>query len=125
MKIKIYSIFDSAASAYIPPFYMQNDGLAIRAFQDNVNAKEENNISRHPEQFSLHRLGEFDDQTATITMDDVARCIARGHELINSNVPRYTDVDLEKLHKMFGESAIRLANVESLIKSFEKFMEVK
>lgn len=62
----MYSIFDSAAKAYATPFFMQNDGLAIRAFQSNVNAEEENNISKYPDQFTLFKIGSYNDETAEI-----------------------------------------------------------
>lgn len=66
MILKIYSIFDSAANAYTSPFFMHNDALALRAFEDNVNANNENNIAAHPDQFTLFNLGEFDDSNGTI-----------------------------------------------------------
>ena len=67
MITQVYSIYDKAAQAYITPFFMHNKALAMRAFQDNVNAKDENNISKHPEQFSLFCLGEYNDSTGQIT----------------------------------------------------------
>lgn len=67
MLLNIYSIFDSAAEAYTKPFYMHNDGLAIRAFQDNVNSEDQNNISNHPDQFTLFKIGTYDDKTGEIT----------------------------------------------------------
>lgn len=69
MKLNIYSIYDSAAKAYATPFFMQNDGLAIRAFQSNVNSNEENNISKYPDQFTLFRVGEYDDENGLITSE--------------------------------------------------------
>lgn len=95
MNVNIYSIFDSAASAFITPFYMHNDGLAIRAFQDNVNAGDDNNIAKHPDQFTLFRLGEYDDKTGKITPEDTPISVALGVELINDDKPRYTNVDMK------------------------------
>jgi hypothetical protein len=71
MKLNVYSIFDSAAKAYTNPFFMHNDGLAIRAFSDNVNSEQENNIAKHPDQFTLFRIGEFDDASGEIKTDIV------------------------------------------------------
>lgn len=76
-------MFDSAAKAYTAPFFMHNDGLAIRAFQDNVNAEQENNISKHPDQFTLFRIGEFDDATGEIKTD-VVKSLGTGLEYKNS-----------------------------------------
>ena len=83
MKLNVYSIFDSAAKAYTSPFFMHNDGLAIRAFQDNVNAEQENNISKHPDQFTLFKIGEFDDSTGEIKTD-VVKSLGTGVEYKNS-----------------------------------------
>jgi hypothetical protein len=83
MKLNVYSIFDSAAKAYTSPFFMHNDGLAIRAFQDNVNAEQENNISKHPDQFTLFKIGEFDDATGEIKTD-VVKSLGTGLEYKNS-----------------------------------------
>ena len=66
MELSIYSIFDQAAKAFTQPFFMQNDGLAIRAFQGNVNSKEPNNISDYPDQFTLYHIGTYNDQTGAI-----------------------------------------------------------
>jgi hypothetical protein len=62
---------------------MHNDGLAIRAFQDNVNAEQENNISKHPDQFTLFKIGEFDDATGEIKTD-VVKSLGTGLEYKNS-----------------------------------------
>jgi hypothetical protein len=78
MLLKIYSIFDSAASAYTQPFFMHNDALALRAFEDNVNA-ENNNIASHPDQFTLFCIGEYDDTSGAIT-SDVPRSLGNGQE---------------------------------------------
>ena len=78
----MYSIFDKAAQAYVTPFFMHNKALAIRAFADNVNSSEENNVSKHPEQFSLFCLGEYDDTTGKIEPRDEPELIASGLELV-------------------------------------------
>lgn len=78
MNINVYSMFDSAAQAFTQPFFLQNDGLAIRAFQDNVNSKEPNNVSEHPDQFTLFRIASYDDKTGTITPEEKPRSLGIG-----------------------------------------------
>jgi hypothetical protein len=96
MKLNVYSIFDKAAEAFVTPFFMQNDGLAIRAFQDNVNATDENNISKHPEQFTLYKIAEYDDKTGAIAVDErYPSLLARGIELKTEEV--YTLPQIEEL----------------------------
>ena len=82
MKLKVYSIFDKAAKAYNTPFFMHNKALALRAFEDNVNSAEENNISKHPEQFSLFCLGEYDDSKGTFELLQQPELEATALELV-------------------------------------------
>lgn len=79
MKMNFYSVFDSAVNAYMRPFVMQADNQAIRMFTDEaVNA--ESDISKHPEDYSLFRLGSFDDNEGEIIPEE-PRCLGRAHEL--------------------------------------------
>lgn len=64
MVLTIVSIFDSATQAYSRPVFVQSSGVAIRSFTDEVNRNEPNNeMIRHPGDFSLFLLGTFDDAT--------------------------------------------------------------
>lgn len=63
MITKVFSLYDSKAQAFGPPFYMQTRGMAVRALADTV---QDNNsmVSRHPEDYVLYQIAEFDDNTA-------------------------------------------------------------
>lgn len=87
MKMNFYAVFDSATGAYMRPFVMQSDGQAIRSFSDETN-NPETPLHAHPEDYSLFRLGIFDDQTAIITPEDPT-CLARAHE-IQAKTPKET-----------------------------------
>jgi hypothetical protein len=101
MKLFIYSLFDQAAKAYTRPFFLQNDGIAIRAFQDQVNAKEPNNVSEHPEQFTLFCIGEFDDSNGDIT-PEISRSLGNGKQFVDE--PSFTAQDLkEAIREVFRE----------------------
>lgn len=65
MKIKMYAIYDSAAGAYLQPFFFHQDGLALRAISDCV-ADPSHNFAKHPDDYTLFYIGEFDDQTGDI-----------------------------------------------------------
>jgi hypothetical protein len=67
MKLNIYTIFDSKAAAFIPPFFVQNDHVAIRAFADGANSPD-HQFCRFSADFSLHNIGIFDDCTGEIEM---------------------------------------------------------
>lgn len=80
MKMKFYAIFDSATGAYMRPFLMQSDGQAMRMFLDETK-KDDSPIAAHPEDYSLFRVGSWDDQDASIEAQSPT-CLARAHELL-------------------------------------------
>ena len=61
MKQQVFSIYDSKAQAYFPPFCLHNPQMAIRQFTDMVNDIE-SRISKHPEDYTLFQIAEWDDQ---------------------------------------------------------------
>lgn len=56
----VYSVFDSKAEAYLPPFTLKNDALALRAF---VGALTDDNhvFSKHSADYTLFRVGSWDE----------------------------------------------------------------
>jgi hypothetical protein len=98
MKLKIFTIFDSAASAFKQPFFMHNNGIAIRAFSDLVNSDDQNvEIAKHPEQFTLFHIGEYDDSTGSIVPLDTPISVSTGVELIEDTKPKYTNIDMQTI----------------------------
>lgn len=68
-KSKVYSIFDQKSLIYSHPFFLSQDGQAIRAFTDMVNDKS-HDIGRHPQDYILFQTGEWCDQTGTFVNID-------------------------------------------------------
>ena len=69
MKLNVYSIFDQASGLYSRPYFTQSDGEAMRSFTDiAVDAKHP--VGMHPEDYTLYRLGIFDDTTGKIIDED-------------------------------------------------------
>lgn len=70
MILKVFSAFDAKLAVFDAPFYMLTDAAAIRAFSDQVNDSSGQSClakwNRHPEDYSLFRIGEFNDQTGEI-----------------------------------------------------------
>jgi hypothetical protein len=66
MKYNIYSVYDAAAEGFLQPFFMTNKGQAVRAFSDLANDPS-HNFGKHPEDYTLFELGEYDDKNAQIT----------------------------------------------------------
>lgn len=68
MVIKIFAVWDAKASFYGTPFCDQNENSAIRNFSDAVrDGSNPNNLwNKHPEDFSLYCIGEFDNTCGEI-----------------------------------------------------------
>lgn len=74
MKHNIYSIFDEKAQVFNTPFFMDNDAMATRAFND-LAADPTSNIFRHPEDYRLYELGAFENVEGVVIPLDRPRFI--------------------------------------------------
>lgn len=89
MKLNVYSIFDSASAIYDRPFFMNSDAQAVRSFTD-VCGDADHPIGQHPEDYSLVRIGIFDNNNGKLSVEDKETIItgleafARGRQ-INQN----------------------------------------
>ncbi len=95
MKTQLYAIYDTAAGIYTRQVFAQADGVITREFSDLV-TNAESPYGQHPEDYSIFRLGVFDDQTGKIT-DEKNECLGTGLELValSRNVNRDAQEELE------------------------------
>lgn len=65
MKLHIYCVRDTAIAQYGNPMFLVARGQAIRSFTDEVNrASDDNQMYKHPDDFELYELGEYDSTEA-------------------------------------------------------------
>ena len=81
MKHKCFSIFDSAAEAYLPPFVLPTEGMAIRVFTDCCNS-EKHQFGVNPGDYTLFELGVFDDATALFEALPAGMKLVNGLEVV-------------------------------------------
>ncbi len=84
MKHKMFTIHDSKANAYLQPWFLTQAAMAQRAFMDCVNDKK-HNFGRHPEDYTLFNIGEFDDQTAKVTYE-IPTSLGNGLEYVKTEI---------------------------------------
>lgn len=101
MKLFAYSIFDMASGAYMRPFFLPQDAQALRTFTD-IATDAEHEIGKHPEDYSLFRLGIFDDNKGTLEGHD-RECIATALEVVAAS--RRVDEDAQRELLKVGGSA--------------------
>lgn len=78
---KIYSVYDVAVNAYLPPFFMRADGEAIRAFTSLVRDPK-SRFNADPQDYILFYLGDFDDNGALFGISTPVS-LAKGHEVLH------------------------------------------
>jgi hypothetical protein len=65
MKARCYSVYDRKTLSYHPPYYAPTDGAAVRALSDAMQDPN-TTIGRHPADYVLYFVGEFDDQNGQL-----------------------------------------------------------
>lgn len=65
MKLLAFALFDSKASFFNTPFFMPHRGQAVRAVIE-LGSDLSTTVGRHPADFHLYEVGEFDDQTGIL-----------------------------------------------------------
>lgn len=65
MILSVYSVFDAKLAAYNVPFFARTDADANRSFGD-LCIDPRSRVAQHREDYSLYRLGTFDDETGLL-----------------------------------------------------------
>ncbi len=77
----MFTVHDSKAETFLPPFFVPSRGLAIRAFEDCINSNE-HHFGKHPADYTLFSLGFFDTDSGEFVLSDRIS-IGNGVEFIN------------------------------------------
>lgn len=96
MKSQLYSIFDTASGVYDRPIFAAADGIVMREFSDCCQ-NAEHQYGQHPEDYTLIRLGNFDNTTGKL-IDEQNESLATGLELVAASRNVRNDNE-EKLRK--------------------------
>lgn len=62
MKLEIFAVYDSAAQAFLQPFFAPAKGSALRMLTDAVN-DEKHEFSKHAADYTVFYLGSWDDNS--------------------------------------------------------------
>lgn len=83
-KLIVCAVFDRAVQAFNRPLFVPHQNVAIRSFTDEVNRVDaENQLAKHPEDFELHILAAFWEETGMFdTPDGGARVLCRAQDVV-------------------------------------------
>lgn len=65
MRLKVFAMRDVKADAYGSPFFLPNEGLAIRMLGEWVQDKR-SEVARYPADFMMFQIGEFDNESGEL-----------------------------------------------------------
>jgi hypothetical protein len=85
MNLFVVSVKDRAADVFNRPFFVPHRNVAIRDFTDEVNRSAvDNQLNKHPDDFDLYLLGEFNDNTGEFVMD-TPQVLVRAKDVVQSS----------------------------------------
>ena len=103
MKLIMFTVFDVKAEAYLPPFFLPNESMAMRIFSDMA-GDTDHQFGKHPEDYTLFKLGEFDDNSSKINMYKTApELVSTALQAKSLNVEIPIDIKEAKLASIAGD----------------------
>lgn len=94
MKHNMFTIYDEKAKAFLPPFFLPEKGMALRAFGDCVNSPQ-HAFSKHPADYTLFCVGSFDDKAGAFAIGTM-ESMANGVMMVDrEDTPNQTPLQLE------------------------------
>lgn len=103
---KMFSVYDEKAQAFLPPFFLHAEGMARRVFGDCVNSND-HQFGRHPQDYTLFLIGEFDDGTGTFTSSS-KQSLGNGVEFIKPELANLPE-EVTNVTPIYADSPV-LAN---------------
>ena len=86
MKQIQFTIYDNAANAYLPPFCLHNEQMAMRVFGDCIQSAD-HQFSKHPSDYTLFKIGEFDDISGQLTPEKAPQSLCNGIQFVLDQKP--------------------------------------
>lgn len=84
MIVKVFTVFDAGIGSYMRPFFDVARGAALRSFADIVQDKN-SAIGKHPQDFTLFEIGEYDDSCAKFNLYDTPVSLGVAIEFLPKN----------------------------------------
>lgn len=69
MRLFVCTVYDKKVQAHLQPFFCRTIGEAVRSFTEAVNDPSKQ-FGRYASDYSLYRLGEFDDNSGVFECGD-------------------------------------------------------
>ena len=85
MNHHVFSVYDQAAQAYLPPFFLPEVAMAKRIFMQCINS-DSHQFAMAPEDYTLFCLGNWSDETSIFTpMPNGPETLGNGVEYVRQD----------------------------------------
>ncbi len=86
LKLRLFTVYDTKAETYYPPFCAGHVAEALRIFSDLL-SDPQSKLSKHPEDYRLFAVGHYDSLTGIVSSMDPAgiQLIEEGLELVKAS----------------------------------------
>lgn len=82
MRQVICVVRDAKSELFGRPMFVQQPGVAIRMFTDEVNREErDNQLYTHPEDFSLYEIGHYNDIEGKLIPHDIPKLLVHADQV--------------------------------------------
>lgn len=78
----MYSLYDKLAQGFVFPRCYNNDAMAVRALTEAVSSPQ-SKISQYPDDYSLYKIGTFDDLQGCLTCLNVPVLIKHASDCVS------------------------------------------
>lgn len=90
--LKVFAIYDRKVEAYMQPMFFQTVGQAVRGFSDACK-DEKSNLAKHPGDFVLEQLGEFDEHSGELSpLAEIHKVVAEARDHVNPEGASVSDI---------------------------------
>lgn len=79
--MKMFTVYDEQQKVFAKPMFFHQRGEVVRAVQDEVK-NPESMLSKHPNDYRLYYLGEFDNLTGMVTGLDIPELVCPVSDLV-------------------------------------------
>ena len=86
MKSNVYAVRDNLCGFYLPPTIGDNDAAMVRAFGD-VATKGGTPIGDHPEDYTLEKIGEFDNESGVLVALPTPQVLCHASDFVKKPIP--------------------------------------
>ena len=109
----VFSIYDQAADAYLPPFVLPRVEMAKRTFEQCINSKD-HQFNLAPQDYTLFLLGNWDDETGRYSLRESNTSLGNGIEFLR---PELADSPEELTNGKAHQSPSRQQHDSSVLAS--------